>query len=122
MSEPEITPADREAAPAMSRVEVNHLEIMSRAWAREKAKEIAGVALIPRAEESMERFLAVWLGNCLVEFVRGYDTAMTERVLQLERLLEDKLNTMVGAPLLILAPKALREALEAAYQGSGEPK
>ena len=85
----------------MHELQVNHLEIAARAWAAQKAREIAGItvdhvltrtgathfapAVILEAEDHMQRWLAAWLKNCLVEFTQAYYSDCQERILQLER-------------------------------------
>lgn len=101
----------------MPELKVNHLEIMARAWAGTKAREIAGIvtdnvlnqtgatvpdlALIHDAEVYTERFLTAWLKNCTVEFVGEYERAIEERVDRLERMLNDYVNMTPNPPTII---------------------
>lgn len=100
----------------MTELRVDHLEIMARTWAADKAREIAGTvvdhalnhtqATVPALEHVeagkrfMERFLTAWLKNCTVEFVRVYERALEERTEQLERMLNERLNTSPAPPVI----------------------
>ena len=68
----------------MHELQVNHLEIAARAWAAQKAREIAGMtvdhvltrtgattfdsAVIQEAQAHMQRWLAAWLHRNLMDF------------------------------------------------------
>ncbi len=102
----------------MTELQVNHLEIMARPWAAAKAREVAGIAVdhvltrtgathfdpavIRQMEAHMERWLAAWLKNCTVEFVGEYDRAVNERMLQLERMLNDYVTATLNPPFIKL--------------------
>jgi len=104
----------------MEQIKTNHLEIMARAWAGDKGREIAGTvvdlalthsgATLPRlediaeAERFMERFLTAWLKHSTVEFVHVYERALEERCDQLERMLNEHVNTTPTAPFFIKKP------------------
>jgi hypothetical protein len=86
----------------------NHLEIAARAWAADKAREIAGTVVdhtlnhtqatvsdldrIREGEAFMERFLTAWLKNCTMEFFQMYDAALLEQVMQIEKRLRELVN------------------------------
>lgn len=85
-------------------LKVNHLEIHARAFAAEKARELAGTVVdsvlthtgaevpdrrqIPEAEAYITRWLTAMLKNSLVEFSRMYTAALDERIIALERMVE----------------------------------
>lgn len=69
--------------PNMSKLKANHhLEIAARTWAAEKGREIGGI-------------VGAWLKNNLLEFTRAYMSDVEERAAQVEKLLDDKLSTLI---------------------------
>lgn len=109
----------------MRELQVSHLEIAAKTWARAKADEIGGVVVdnvltqseaaksqiygskIEQAENHTKRFLSAWLANCLIEFVRGYSRDIEERALQIERLINDAVDTR---PFISLCGQPERDA------------
>ena len=101
-------------------IQTNHLEIAARAWAGEKAREMAGIIvddalnktdatipnldLIAEAEEFVMRRLTAWLKNNILEFTRAYMSDVEERELQMEKIARDALNC---TPTLTSKPEQL---------------
>jgi hypothetical protein len=100
----------------MTDLQVNHLEIAARTWAADKSREIAGTTVdhvltrtgsthlapnvINEIEDHMQRWLAAWLKNNLLEFTRTYMREVEERALHVEKLLDERLALIPTAPVL----------------------
>jgi len=100
----------------MTDLQVNHLEIAARTWAADKSREIAGTTVdhvltrtgsthlapnvINEIEDHMQRWLAAWLKNNLLEFTRTYMRDVEERALHVEKLLDERLALIPTAPVL----------------------
>jgi hypothetical protein len=107
----------------MTQLQTNHLEIAAQTWVNEKGREIGGIVVgdalskagadiqaldlksISEAENYARRFLAAWLKNCVIEFVRGYVSDVEEQALQIEKLLRDHLDTSLTSPFVCGQPE-----------------